>query len=79
MKVKALVIAFSAALLSGCTILRTYPKRSDLTLKAIVSQAPEKSVEVELNLHGNNQDIMQEYITGLKYTLEQLGLERPKP
>lgn len=64
-------------LLPGCSVIREYPRRSQLTLQARAingANEPERSTEIAMTLNGNNRDVLRAYMTGMEFTLEKLGL-----
>lgn len=74
-KISLLILVAS---LSGCTILREFPRRSELTLKARASNSVEdggeRSTDAVLELKGNNRDVLAAYRTAMEFTLEKFGL-----
>lgn len=76
--IKILIISFVAFSQYGCSILREYPRRPEITLKARASNSVEdggeRSVETTLELKGNNRDILSSYRSALEFSLEKLGL-----
>lgn len=65
--------------LQSCSLIREYPRRSELTLKAraansVADDGGERSAETTLELKGNNRDVLAAYRNALDFTLEKLGL-----
>ena len=68
---------FLALCLSSCTLIREYPRRSELTIKAVAHNSvadPERSADATLVLHGSNRDVLNAYTAAMEFTLEKLGL-----
>lgn len=68
-------------LLQGCTILREFPRRSEVTFKAqagnpVDAKEGARTLETTLELKGNNRDILNAYKNALEFTLEQFGLKK---
>lgn len=79
MKKLLISVVFSTCLM-GCTLIREFPRRSELTLKARASNSVEdggeRSTDAVLELKGNNRDVLAAYRAAMEFTLEKFGLLR---
>ena len=75
------MLAVSFGVIQGCSILREFPRRSEVTVKVQASNPVSdkrgaRSTEASLTLRGNNRDILAGYKDAFEFTLEKLGLIR---
>jgi len=75
------VLAIGLGGFQGCTILRNFPNRSELTIKAqavnpVDAKDGVRSVEATLELKGNNRDILTAFRNAMEFSIEQLGLKK---
>ena len=73
------LIAVGCLFLNSCTILRSFPQRSELTLKAEAASAidkPNRKIDSTLELHGSNRDVLAAYLKALEFTLQEFNLKK---